>query len=283
MGAIVPYIPSLNTVYDWDALQFTEHLPTASVNCIVTSPPYYWQRDYGDDRQLGHEQTPDAFVKALVKVFKAAKRVLREDGVLYLNLADTYYSGNGQPGGSDPRSPSRNFMRTKLRPVDVSGWDIPKKSLIGIPHKVAFALQADGWTWRSTIVWNRQNAFSEPSVTDRPHRQYELLFLFSKARRYWYDRTALDGEEDVWNITVDRSKWNNGASFPEALASRCIRTGCPEKGTVLDMFGGACTTAALAKALDRNWYTTDLNPAIGRLRIAQVAMEQMVTLPMFAA
>ena len=124
-----------------DSATMLKTLPNDAFNVAITSPPYYWVRDYGYDGQLGHEASVEAYVEALMDVFNEVKRTLHPDGVFFLNIGDTYYSGNGQPHGTDPKCSSRNFLRKKMRAVDMSGWDIPKKSLIGIPWKVAFAMQ----------------------------------------------------------------------------------------------------------------------------------------------
>jgi DNA modification methylase len=252
-------------------------LPSDSFDCIVTSPPYYWARDYGVDGQMGHEDTPQEFVDALAGVFDECRRVLKETGVVWLNLGDSFYSGNGQPKGSDPRSPSRDFMRQKLRPLDRSGWDIPKKSLLGIPWAVAHELQRRGWTIRMDVIWCRETAFAEPSVTDRPHRQHEYIFLLSKARRYYFDRSELP-EESVWHIPHARGVKGHSASFPTALAERCIKAGCPEGGTVLDPFGGAGTTGLVADRLGRHATLIELNPQYRELAISRVSDDA----PLFA-
>ncbi len=234
-------------------------LPADTFNVAITSPPYYWARDYEISGQIGHEDTVEQYVNGLVSVFDEVRRVLHPEGVFYLNIGDTYYSGNGQPHGSDPRSPSRNFMRKKMRAVDRSGWDIPKKSMIGVPWKVAFAMQEKGWTLRSDIIWNRCNAFTEPTALDRPYRQYEHIFLFTKSRFYSYDRSQL-GEQDVWNIPIERSKRiDHSAPFPTALVRRCILTGSPEGGFVLDPFLGSGTTLDVALKLGRHGVGIDLS------------------------
>jgi DNA modification methylase len=236
-------------------------LPSNLFNVVLTSPPYYWARDYGVDGQIGHEDTVDEFVSTLADTFDEVKRVLHPDGVFFLNIGDSYYSGNGQPHGQDPRSPSRNFMRKKLRPLDRSGWDIPKKSLIGVPWKVAFEMQARGWTLRSAIIWNRGNAFVEPTARDRPYRQYEQVFMFAKSRFYSFDRSALP-EEDVWNIDIERNtRIDHNAAFPDKLAGRCIEAASPPGGWVLDPFAGSGTALDVAQKLDRNAVGIDLNPA----------------------
>ncbi len=233
-------------------------LPSDVFNVAVTSPPYFWVRDYGYDEQLGHEESVDAYIAALMDVFDEVKRTLHPEGVFFLNIGDTYYSGNGQPHGSDPKCSSRNFLRTKVRPVDVSGWDIPKKSMIGIPWKVAFEMQRRGWTLRSSIIWNRCNAFVEPTARDRPYRQYEFVFMFSKSRFYSFDRSKLV-EEDVWNIPIERNRRaNHNAAFPSELVRRCIEIASPPNGHVLDPFVGSGTTVLTSIAHHRNVVGIDM-------------------------
>lgn len=241
-----------------DSLQGLKTLPSGKFNVAITSPPYYWVRDYGYDGQLGHESSVEEYIEKLMAVFDEVKRTLHPEGIFFLNIGDTYYSGNGQPHGSDPKCASRNFLRKKVRPVDVSGWDIPKKSLIGIPWKTAFAMQQRGWTLRSSIVWNRCNAFVEPTARDRPHRQYEFVFMFSKSRFYSFDRSKLK-EEDVWNIPIERSRRaNHNAAFPSELVRRCIEVGSPAGGHVLDPFVGSGTTIFTALENHRNVVGIDL-------------------------
>jgi DNA modification methylase len=256
-----------------DCLQSMRSLQDASVHCCVTSPPYYWQRDYGHADQVGHEETPEAYVERLVEIFREVRRVLRDDGTLWLNLGDAYYNGNGQPKGSDPRSPSRDWMRKQVRPLDVAGLGYPKKSLLGMPWRVALAMQQDRWTLRQEIIWCRETAFPEPSVKDRPHRQHETVFLFSKSRWYFFDRMALP-EESVWHIAHERGCKGHSAPFPAELARRCILAGCPVGGTVLDPFGGSGTTAGVAIKNERNAILCELNPDYANLipdRVASIA------------
>jgi site-specific DNA-methyltransferase (adenine-specific) len=243
-----------------DALASLKQMPTDTFNVVVTSPPYYWARDYGFDGQIGHEETVDGYVATLISIFDEVKRVLHPEGVFYLNIGDTYYSGNGQPHGMDPKCSSRLFMRRKLRAVDKSGWDLPKKSLIGVPWRVAVSMQSHGWTLRSDIIWNRGNAFVEPTARDRPYRQYEHVFMFTKSRFYSYDRTALP-EEDVWNIPIERGGTiDHNAAFPRELARRCILTASPPGGKVLDPFVGSGSTIAVAATEGRHSVGIDLGP-----------------------
>jgi site-specific DNA-methyltransferase (adenine-specific) len=242
-----------------DSEKSLHQLPMDTFNVAITSPPYYWMRDYGYEGQLGHEESVETYIEKLMAVFDEVKRTLHPEGVFFLNIGDTYYSGNGQPHGSDPKCSSRDFFRTKIRPVDVSGWDIPKKSMIGIPWKVAFAMQERGWTLRSSIIWNRCNAFVEPTARDRPHRQYEFVFMFSKSRFYSFDRSMLV-EEDVWNIPIERSRrTKHNAAFPSELVRRCIEVGSPVGGHVLDPFVGSGTTIFTALAHDRNVVGIDMS------------------------
>lgn len=246
-------------IINGDCREILKTLPDGSVHCVITSPPYFWLRDYGVEQQIGHEASLDEFVDVLASVFDEVKRILHPDGVLWLNLGDSFYSGNGQSTGSDPRSPSRNFSRTKLRPLDVSGWSIPKKSLCGVPWRVALEMQKRGWTLRLDVIWCRQTALAEPSVKDRPGRQHEYLFLFSKSRRYWFDRAALK-EESVWHIPHQRGLDGHSAAFPTDLVEQCLLSGCIPGGTVLDPFGGAGTTGLVADRLQRNAILIELNP-----------------------
>ena len=265
--------PEVARVITGDCREVLRSLPDASVHCVVTSPPYFWLRDYDVEGQIGHEDTLDAFVEVIAGVFDEVRRVLHPEGVVWLNLGDSYYSGNGQPTGSDPRSPSRNFSRSKLRPLDVSGWGIPKKSLCGVPWRVALEMQRRGWTLRSDVIWCRPTALAEPSVKDRPGRQHEYLFMFSKSRRYWFDRTALR-EESVWHIAHQRGLEGHSAAFPTDLVEQCILSGCPPNGTVLDPFLGAGTTAMVALRLGRSCIGIELNPGYAeaaRIRVAKDA------------
>lgn len=254
----------MNKILFGNCLDLLKTMPEKIAQTCVTSPPYYWQRDYGVDGQIGHEESPEAFVQAIVAVFHEVRRVLRDDGTLWLNLGDSYYNGNGQPKGSDPRSPSRNWMRENVRPLDVAGLGYPKKSLLGMPWRVALAMQADGWTLRQEIIWCRDTAFPEPSVKDRPHRQHETVFLFSKARWYEFDRSGLD-EESVWHIPHERAVKGHSAPFPVELARRCILAGSRPGDIVLDPFMGSGTTASVAVQHGRKYLGCELNKSYEHL------------------
>lgn len=236
-------------------------IPDESINCVVTSPPYYWQRDYEVQGQIGHESSIDEYVTSLATVFRAIKEKLHPEGCIFLNLGDTYYSAKGKPHGSDDKHSGRQMMRKHLRAVDGPGLGLPRKSLIGIPWRVALAMQQDGWTLRSAVIWQRPAAQPEPTAHDRPWRTHENIFIFSKGPRYWFNRDALKGEEDIWQI-VARPE-NPGAHFapyPRELVDRCIECGCEEGGIVLDPFVGSGTT--MVSALDHGCHAIgiDLKP-----------------------
>ncbi len=234
-------------------------LASESVHCVVTSPPYYWQRDYNVDGQIGLEATIDGYVDNIRAVFSGLWHVLRRDGTVFLNLGDTYYSAKGLPHGDDSKHRARRFG---LRAVDGPGLGLPRKSLIGIPWRVALALAGDGWTLRSAVTWVRKTSIPEPTARDRPWRKYEFVFILAKSPHYYFDRGGLDGEEDVWYIEPDRNAMARGthyAPFPRALVERCLKIGCPPGGVVLDPFVGGGTTMSVALATGRSSIGVELN------------------------
>jgi DNA modification methylase len=173
--------------YLGDSLEVLKTFPSESVNCCVTSPPYFYLRDYGIDGQIGLEPTPAEYVDRLVQVFREVRRVLRDDGVAWVNLGDSYCSGM-RSAYDDDRHKYTTARAHDKRPPTPPG--LKPKDLIGIPWRVAFALQAEGWYLRSDIIWAKPNAMPE-SVTDRPTRSHEYIFLLAKSERYWYDHEAI--------------------------------------------------------------------------------------------
>lgn len=253
-----------------DAREKLREIADASVNCCITSPPYFGLRDYGHDAQLGLEATPDEFVSEMVAVFREVRRVLRDDGTLWLNIGDTIYSGNGQPKGRDDKSPARNFSRDFYRWQDRPGMGLPKKSLVGIPWKLAFALQTDGWTLRSEIIWHRPAAFTQGGVSDRPFTTHETIFMLSKSRRYWFNADACS-TGTVWQFGHEQSANGHSAAFPTRLPKMCIDAGCPAGGTVLDPFGGTGTTGLVADAMGRGAILIEVNPEYAALAESRIA------------
>jgi len=251
-------------VYCGDAKTVLKKLDKESFNCVVTSPPYYSLRDYGVANQIGKEETVQEYVTAIADAMDEVYRVLAKDGLLFLNLGDTYYSGKGESQGIDRKSNKRRFG---LRAVDKSGGlgiGIKPKSIIGIPWRVALEMAKRHWVIRSAIIWHREDSLPE-AVKDRPRRSYEHVFMFAKNRKYFFNRQALfnvEVEEDVWTISA-RPKSTNGldtAPFPDELVERCLNLGCPPSGSVLDPFAGSGTTLRVAVASGRNATAIELNP-----------------------
>jgi site-specific DNA-methyltransferase (adenine-specific) len=171
-----------------DALTELKKLESKSINCCVTSPPYFGLRDYGHEKQIGLEQTPDQFVQILVDVFREVSRVLKDDGTLWLNLGDSYAGNHGHKQSSGAKSKSnKGSLKNDVR---IPGPGLKQKDLIGIPWKVAFALQADGWYLRQDIIWHKPNPMPE-SVKDRCTKAHEYIFLLSKSPRYYFDHEAI--------------------------------------------------------------------------------------------
>lgn len=188
-----------------DALQVLKTLPSGIVQTCVTSPPYYGLRDYGHDGQIGLEETPEAYVAKLVEVFREVKRVLHPTGTIWVNLGDSYAGG----GGFSPSAPSNATSRAGQRGAETLGiglgikpqGSVKAKDLVGIPWMVAFALRADGWYLRSDIIWHKPNPMPE-SVTDRPTKSHEYIFLLSKCREYFYDADAV--REAISQSSIER-------------------------------------------------------------------------------
>ena len=285
-----------------DCLQQLATLPAASVQCCVTSPPYWGLRDYGTAGQLGLEATPDEYVANMVAVFRAVRRVLRDDGTLWLNLGDSY-AGNSNntrgegAGGGKERGKAMGFG-TLPQKKDYDG--IKPKDLVGIPWRVAFALQADGWYLRQDIIWHKPNPMPE-SVTDRCTKAHEYIFLLTKSARYYYDNEAVkedavragdvpggnghyiqhsagghnkDGltacgqkpvaetrnKRSVWTVTTKPFKGAHFATFPPDLIEPCILAGSAADTLVLDPFSGAGTTGVVAVQHGRRYIGIELNP-----------------------
>jgi DNA modification methylase len=248
-------------VYHGDAAFVLEQLSkvmSKTFNCVITSPPYYWLRDYGVEGQIGHEKTIDRYVNAISDVMDEVWNILSDDGVLFLNLGDTYYSGKGKSHGIDRKNGARRFG---LRAVDESGLGVPKKTIIGIPWRVALEMISRGWVLRSPIIWVKEKSLPE-CVRDRPRRKYEYVFMFVKNRYYYFNKDPIKGEEDVWHIPDKPNSLSRGkhtAAFPDKLVQRCLDVGCPEGGSVLDPFAGSGTTMRVAVESGRSATGIDLS------------------------
>ncbi len=288
---------TLDTIFTGDSLSVLKSLPSNSVHCCVTSPPYYALRDYGAEGQIGRESTPEEYIKRLVAVFSEMRRVLRPDGTFWLNIADTYCKHSRQGA--------------------------KQKDMLGIPWRLALALRNDGWYLRSNIIWEKGNAMPE-SVTDRCSRSYEHIFQLSKSKRYYFDHVAIAepiapstlvrmragrgestkyadcvpgqkvqtinrprkagdiseeelpthrNKRDVWHINTSSYRGAHFAVFPPQLAETCILAGCPEGGVVLDPFFGSGTTGLTAKRHNRHYIGIELNPVFSKLAGERIAAE----------
>ena len=195
-------------IYQGDALEVLRGMSPESVHCCITSPPYWGLRDYGVEGQIGLKQTLQEYVEALVEVFREVRRVLRPDGTLWLNLGDSY-AGSWGSASHDINGKARRTGTNQRPPTSYKQKGLKPKDLVGIPWRVAFALQADGWYLRSDIIWHKPNPMPE-SVTDRPTKAHEYIFLLAKSRRYYYDAEAI--KEPIAASTVERAKSKNNAS-----------------------------------------------------------------------
>lgn len=272
-------------LYTGDCVSSLRKIRDSSVNCCVTSPPYYNLRDYGVDGQLGLEHSPDEYISRLVGVFREVRRVLRDDGTLWLNIADTYCKNK-----------------------DIGHNGLKKKDIIGIPWMLAFALRADGWFLRQDIIWSKPNPMPEP-VTDRCTKSHEYIFLLSKSNSYYYDidsikepwkqvardiRRAVEkhpgysgkhskgynggvrgqpvgdpskgrNKRSVWEVTTHSYPGAHFATFPKKLIQPCVTAGCPVDGIVLDPFAGSGTTGEVAAELGRNSILCELSTDYSRI------------------
>jgi len=246
-----------------NALDVVDTLPDESIQSVVTSPPYWGLRDYGEDEQLGLESTPEKYVENLVLLFDKIKRVLKEDGTVWINIGDCYvgqsWSGSGNVG-SDLKG--RRSAKHKKQ-----GDNLKPKDLVGIPWMLAFAMREAGWYLRSDIIWAKPNPVPEP-VKDRPTRAHEFIFLLSKNKKYYYNyeeakEVNKDGTSknarDVWWITPRQYRGEHVAVFPFELPERCIKSSTKEGDVVLDPFVGSGTVCEVAHKLQRDSIGIELN------------------------
>lgn len=303
----------LNKIYQGHCLDVLKILSSKSVNTVVTSPPYWGLRDYGVNGQIGLENSVEEYVSALVEVFREIKRILKDDGTVWVNLGDAYAgSGKGAWVEKDKQKhvyvPNPKGNETKINNIPTG---LKAKDLIGLPWKVAFALQADGWYLRQDIIWHKSNPMPE-SVTDRPTRAHEYIFLMSKQPKYYYDHEAIKipsknpvddrgargnkkriptnlingirnsgvypkaNKRSVWQVPTKPFKEAHFAVYPEDLIEPCILAGCPLDGVVLDPFFGSGTTGLVALKHGRNFIGIELNPdyiKIAEKRLSKVQLE----------
>lgn len=291
-----------------DCFVSMQELPAESVHCCITSPPYFGLRDYQVDGQIGLEKTPEEYVQKMVDIFRGVRRVLKNDGTCWLNLGDGYVLPSSTTGGYSKKSTLKGSTGEHVKGRKMSRQQVNRplkhklkpKNLIGIPWRVALALQADGWYLRSDIIWSKPDSIPE-SVKDRPTKAHEYIFLLSKSPQYYFNQDAmkeksyypagtagkwsgnkdfglpggrerfcnpnLGGSKDglrnkrsVWTVNSIPYKGAHFAVFPPELIKPCVLAGCPKEGTVLDPFGGSGTTACVANAHNRNAVLCELNP-----------------------
>lgn len=247
-----------------DCRKLLPNLHADSVQCCVTSPPYWGLRDYNHSSQVGAESSPVKYVENLLNIFREVRRVLRKDGTLWLNIGDGY-ARNGGTGNCGPNAIVGNTKKLiQKRNCKVPNcWGLKDRDLMGLPWRVAFALQADGWVLRSRITWIKKTAMPE-SVKNRPTNATEEIFLMSKAPTYYYNSKAVREETGAnlrnrWLLGPDISGNGHPATFPRELARRCILLGSQIGDTILDPFSGSGTTGVVAKELDRNAILIEIN------------------------
>lgn len=251
-------------IVEGDAYSILKEIPGNSFDCVVTSPPYWGLRDYGIDGQIGAEKTVNDYINNLVSLFREVKRTLSEDGTLWLNIGDSYTSGGRTWRDADVKNKGRAMSYRAPTPEGLK-----PKDLIGIPWRLAFALQEDGWYLRTDIVWNKPNCQPE-SVKDRPTRSHEYVFLFSKSEKYYYDwqaimepavssKSKMKNRRTVWNLKTEPYPGSHFAVYPRELARLCVAAGSREGGRVLDPFMGSGTTGVVCNELGRTCLGIELN------------------------
>lgn len=258
-----------STIFQGDAEELLRRLPSSFFRCCVTSPPYWGLRDYGAQGQIGAEDDPDEYVERLVAVFEQVRRVLKEDGTFWLNVGDSYTSGNRGYRAPDKKHPIR-AMSYRARTPD----GLKPKDLVGIPWRLAFALQKAGWYLRSDIIWEKPNCMPE-SVKDRPTRCHEYIFLLSKSPHYYYDYESIKeakgrNRRTIWSIPTEPFPGAHFATFPPSLIEPCIIAGSEPGDWVLDPFFGAGTVGVVCEQQRRNYVGIELNPDYVRMAVERI-------------
>ncbi|MCY4623924.1 MAG: site-specific DNA-methyltransferase [Chloroflexi bacterium] len=241
-----------------------DRLPAAAVQTVVTSPPYWSLRDYAVDSQIGRDDSLPEYVASIVRTFEKLRHILTDDGTVWLNVGDSYTSGNRRYRAPDRKNRARAMS---VRPPTPTG--LKAKELVGVPWRLAFALQAAGWWVRSEVIWAKPNAHPE-SVRDRPTLDHETVFLLSKNQNYYYNIDAVRGPNDrrlrtTWSIPTDpqRQSFANGVNHPAVmpieLANRCLQITSRPGDVVLDPYAGSGTTLVAARDLDRKWVGIELS------------------------
>ncbi|MFH0983089.1 MAG: site-specific DNA-methyltransferase [Planctomycetota bacterium] len=257
-----------------DAREVLKRISAGSFRCCVTSPPYWGLRDYGVPHQIGAESSLDNYLAHLVAVFGEVRRVLTDDGTLWLNIGDSYTSGDRKWRDADKKNPARAM---DYRPPTPPG--LKPKDLIGIPWRLAFALQADGWFLRADIIWHKPNCQPE-SVKDRPTRSHEYVFLFSKSEKYLYNgeviresspsNGATRNRRTVWSIPTEAFPGAHFATFPRTLVEPCVLAGSSPGDRILDPFFGSGTVGEVCLHLNRPFLGVELNEEYAALAMKRL-------------
>ena len=306
-------------IHNENCLDTLKRMADKTINCCVTSPPYFGLRDYGHDDQVGLEPTPEEYVQKIVEIFREVRRVLKDDGTLWLNIGDSY-AGSGRGPGKNING-KQHHLEGKHNCLTPEG--LKPKDLIGIPWMVAFALRADGWYLRQDIIWSKPNPMPE-SVNDRCTKSHEYIFLLSKSKKYYYDNESIkedaiyaedkraglgrlhyrgkrEGKEgtgqenfvyikdkrnkrSVWTVATKPYKEAHFATYPIELIAPCIKAGCPGGGIVYDPFMGSGTTAEACHRLKRRWIGSELNEEyceIANNRMSQLINQKELFTPIF--
>ena len=269
-----------------NSLEKLKELQSSSVQCIVTSPPYWGLRDYDNEEQLGQEKTPEEFVSNLADIFEEGKRVLKDDGTAWINIGDTYFGAKGGAWVGDNSITTEETggeyrIKKKAPPKHIY---LKTKDLIGVPWKFAIEMQKRGWYLRQDIIWHKPVPMPE-SVNDRLQKSHEHIFLFSKKKNYYFDAMAIakpsvDGDrfvrlQDVWTIPTSNYQGAHFAVFPSKLPELCIKAGTKEGDIVLDPFMGSGTTAYVAQKLSRKWIGIELNPEYVKIIKERTAQQSL--------
>lgn len=275
----------LDTIQLGDSLEFLKTLPDECIDSIVTSPPYFGQRDYGHKDQIGLEETAQEYIDALVSVFREARRVLKSQGTFWLNIGDNYVGATSQHHGGGSQGKTSRYSRKHMNGIPTTGrkernkafyaMGLPMKSLVGMPWRVAFTLQSDEWLLRCDVIWHRPS--SSESVKDRPTHAHEYIFMFSKSQRYYYDRSSMLTDtganiQSVWRITGSPFTGTHCATFPTELIEPIILASAPTGGIVLDPFGGSGTVGVVCRQHNRRFLLCDIskeNVELARKRVTE--------------
>lgn len=259
-------------IFEGDVLSVLRRLPDKSVQCGVTSPPYWGLRDYNIAEQIGFEPSLAQYINRLTTAFRELRRVLKDDGIFWLNIGDGYTSGNRGRRAPDKKNPARAM---DVRPETPEG--LKPKDLLGLPWRLAFALQDDGWYLRADIIWNKPNAMPE-SVKDRPTRAHEYMFMFTKSEQYFYDRDAVlepngRNRRSVWDVPTQAFAGAHFATFPPRLIEPCVLASTRPGDIVLDPFFGSGTVGVVAQQLQRRYVGIELNPEYVALAARRLSAE----------